>query len=186
MAITPESFQRGIILSEDKEFLVPTSRLTADPVADAWDITYSWLNLEGAMGTDGNYKDPLHDYVAYTFYLKNTGAETVPVKVTLDIMSVHQGLDKAIRILLIEDDTIFKMYQKPDEIETKYYDMPDSIPFTSETKVFEEVVQNFRPEQKIKYTFILWLEGEDPDCNNSVRGGRIKLQMNFKIEGGDE
>ncbi|MGI6730223.1 MAG: hypothetical protein ACOX5P_08335 [Bacilli bacterium] len=40
MAITPESFQRGIILSDDKEFTAPTSRLSADPVSDAWDITY--------------------------------------------------------------------------------------------------------------------------------------------------
>ncbi|MGI6728748.1 MAG: hypothetical protein ACOX5P_00570 [Bacilli bacterium] len=186
MAITPESFQRGIILSDDKEFTAPTSRLSADPVSDAWDITYPWLNIEAAMNTDGNYRDPLHEYLAYTFYLQNTGNETVPVRMTLDIMSVHLNVDKAIRILLIENDTIYRMYQKPDDVETEYDSLPEALYFVSDTRVLDEVIQNFRPGQINKYTFLLWLEGEDPDCTNDVKGGRIKLQMNFKIEGGQD
>jgi len=186
MAISEESFQRGIILSDDKDFTAPSSRLSADPIIDALDITYSWINIEEAMNTDGNYNDPLHEYLAYTFYLKNTGNETVPVRMTLDIRSVHLGLDSAIRILFIENDTIFTMYQKPDEEETEYFNMPEAEYFVSDTRVLDEVIRNFRPGQVNKYTFLLWLEGEDPDCTNDVQGGRIKLQMNFKIEGGQD
>ena len=102
MAITPESSQRGIILSDDKEFTAPTSRLSADPVSDAWDITYPWLNIEAAMNTDGNYRDPFTNTRLYVL-LAEHGKRNGSGRMTLDIMSVHLNVDKAIRILLIEN-----------------------------------------------------------------------------------
>jgi hypothetical protein len=33
---------------------------------------------------------------------------------------------------------------------------------------------------------IIWLEGQDPDCNDSLLGGMIKLRMKFDIADDEE
>lgn len=32
-----------------------------------------------------------------------------------------------------------------------------------------------------KYTFVIWLEGNDPDCNDTINGGKIKIKLSFKV-----
>ena len=41
--------------------------------------------------------------------------------------------------------------------------------------------EKFEPKAKDKYTIVIWLEGNDPDCLDNIIGGTIKLGMNFKI-----
>lgn len=182
MSVTPDSYRRGILLSTDKEFLIPTSRLNAKALSDASDITYSWINIDKVKQTDGEYIDPSFKYLAYSFYLKNIGEETVAVSYTIDIRSVHLGVDEAIRILLISDDSEV-LYQKPDSIPFEYGDMPQAVPFIDETRVCQDTINSFRPNQIKRYSVLLWIEGEDPDCTERIKGGQIKMHMNFKIVG---
>ncbi len=37
------------------------------------------------------------------------------------------------------------------------------------------------PDAMHKYTIVLWLEGDDPDCTNELIGGHLGLEMNFKL-----
>lgn len=37
------------------------------------------------------------------------------------------------------------------------------------------------PDAMHKYTVVLWLEGDDPDCTNELIGGHLGLEMNFKL-----
>ena len=32
-----------------------------------------------------------------------------------------------------------------------------------------------------KYSIVIWLEGEDPECVNDVLGGVMNLEMNFEV-----
>jgi hypothetical protein len=32
-----------------------------------------------------------------------------------------------------------------------------------------------------KYSVILWLEGDDPDCTDSTIGGHLGVEMNFRL-----
>ena len=32
-----------------------------------------------------------------------------------------------------------------------------------------------------KYTVVIWLEGDDPDCTNDLIGAHIGLQMDFRL-----
>ena len=182
MAIDPESFTRGIQISDTEDFLIPTSRLLANPVRDAKDITYTWLKIDEVLATDGDYYDPDHLYIAYTFYIRNNGTETVDIDYTIRLAEVYKGLDEAIRILVIEDDTIFTMYKKQDTVVYAYPDyMPEAMNFLSELVVVEQTFINFRREQIKKFSIIIWLEGEDPDTTDAVLGGQIKTHITFSI-----
>lgn len=38
-----------------------------------------------------------------------------------------------------------------------------------------------KPNDVHKYTVVIWLEGDDPDCTNDLIGGHIGLEMNFRL-----
>ncbi|HNZ50720.1 MAG TPA: hypothetical protein PLR16_01110 [Bacilli bacterium] len=187
MSIDPDSFTRGIILSSDDKFLAPSPRLLANPVIDVKDITYSWLKLSEIKATDGDYIDEDYRYVAYTFYVKNIGSETVDVGYHLKITDTYKNVDEAVRILIIEDDTDEYLYQKPDTVPYDYpKEMPKANYFIDDEIVTRGKIANLRPHMYKKYSVIMWLEGEDPDCVDSILGGMIRIQMKFDIVGAEE
>ena len=42
-------------------------------------------------------------------------------------------------------------------------------------------VDNFDPEEKTKFTVVIWIEGSDPDCIDWLIGGEIKLEMVMEV-----
>ncbi|MCF7932626.1 MAG: hypothetical protein K9K93_05615 [Acholeplasmataceae bacterium] len=187
LTIDPEAQNRGIELSNDVFFTFPTDRLVTDPVTNARDITYNWLKLDEIMETDGMYTDPDYVYVAFTFYLRNSGAETVDVSYYIRIQETFKAMDEAVRFLIIEDDEIERMYMKPDIIELgspepEYYNMPEARLWLSDRIVFREIITNFTPGQVKKFSLVVWLEGQDPDTTDAVLGGMLKAFMNFSID----
>jgi len=42
--------------------------------------------------------------------------------------------------------------------------------------------ENFKPGDRDKFTIVIWLEGDDPDCVDSIIGGELKLEMNITDE----
>jgi len=181
MEIDPNAYRRGIVLSADEEFLSPSPRLLSDAIINVRDMTYDWLKIDEAIATDGNYADPDYKYIAYTLYIQNIGDETCDVNMNATIVRLQKGLDGAIRFLVIEDETLEKMYMKPDTVETEYVDMPEAEHFVSDIIIMDGEITNFKPYQIKKYTIIVWLEGQDPDCTDEILGGRIKLRLLFSI-----
>ncbi|MDD4056798.1 MAG: hypothetical protein WC929_05175 [Bacilli bacterium] len=181
MEIDPNAYRRGIVLSADEEFLSPSPRLLSDAIINVRDMTYDWLKIDEAIATDGNYADPDYKYIAYTLYIQNIGDETCDVNMNATIVSLQKGLDGAIRFLVIEDETLEKMYMKPDTVETEYVDMPEAEHFVSDITIMNGEITNFKPYQIKKYTILVWLEGQDPDCTDEILGGRIKLRLLFSI-----
>lgn len=45
----------------------------------------------------------------------------------------------------------------------------------------EGYVEEFVVGQMDKYTVVIWLEGNDPDCTDAILGGMIRLSMNISI-----
>ncbi len=186
MNVDYDAYNRGIVLSETKDFEVTTSRLMTDPVEGAQDITYHWLQIDQVVNTDGNYEDPDIDYMAYTFYLENNGLETVDVIYSIRITEVINDLDKAIRVLVIEDG-VETIYQRPDEADeygnppVYQVQLPEAQPFTDDFTVARVTLHRFIPQKIKKFSIIMWIEGEDPDTTDSIAGGSIKMQMSFSI-----
>lgn len=174
----------SIVLSEDSDFNDPTPRLFADSVKDSDPIIFFDIKMQEALEVDGNYYDPDFKYLAYSFYLKNNGNQSVDIRAEFLITDIYRGADEAIRVILIENSQIddFKMYQKPDKSEGKYLpEMPEAIPFVNDKTIFEHDILEFQPDEIKRYTIIVYVEGQDPECVNEISSGMIKMTMRFRI-----
>jgi hypothetical protein len=186
MSVDYDAFNRGIILSETKTLEATSSRLMTEPIENAKDITYNWIQVDKVLETDGNYIDPDIDYMAYTFYLQNNGLETVDVTYSVRITEITKDLDKAIRVMIIEDG-VQTIYQKTDEADElgnlpEYQEeLPESVEFLNDYTVARITINRFTPQQVKKFSIIMWIEGEDPDTTDEIAGGSIKMQMSFSI-----
>jgi len=54
-------------------------------------------------------------------------------------------------------------------------------PFKTETVVATGRQLLVEPKEMHKYTVVLWIEGDDPDCTNDLIGGHLGLEMNFNL-----
>lgn len=55
------------------------------------------------------------------------------------------------------------------------------IPFESDIIVTRGMNIRIEPDQAHKFTVVLWLEGEDPECTNDIIGGHMGLEMDFAL-----
>lgn len=180
-----DSYTNGIILSETEDFNVTSPRLLVDPIHDSSPIAYANLKIDAAKETDGNYYDPDElSYIAYTFYVANNGDTIVDVEYKMNFTEITNGIDGAIRIMLIVDDTDTTIYMKEDANGTSEFDATplDEIDyFSSDLNVCTKEFTNFRPDNIKKFTMIVWLEGNDVDCIDEIQGGNMKMEMLFNI-----
>lgn len=140
-------------------------------------ISVKWLpdNLSEQQGGSHNGKN----YLAYTFYVENQGSETINYWYEIIVDDVIKNVDKAIRVMIYRNDekTIYaKANEKTGEPEegTKV--------FLSEMQVLLEHRENFNPGDIDKFTIVIYLEGNDPDCVDSLIGGDMKMHMDITEE----
>lgn len=164
-----------ITLSDTADFENCSTMLEADIIDQMDNITKSWMpdNLDEIDGCHNG-----DEYIAYTFYLKNAGKNEIDYLSTIDIHAVTLEADNAVRVMVIKngEETVYAKAQKgSNEPE------PDTVPFLSNTKVLENTTEAFAPGDVDKYTVVIWLEGNDPECVDDIRGGVVKMSMNFKV-----
>lgn len=54
-----------------------------------------------------------------------------------------------------------------------------TVPFASEKTVCTGLRPDFEHDGMDKFTVVIWLEGEDPECVDDIIGGEIELAMSF-------
>ncbi len=174
---------RGLILSETVDFANPTAALDASAVEKMDNITYTWLP-EDLTETDGSHNGK--NYLAYTFYVKNTGKEDLDYRAYIDIDYVKLNVDHAVRVQLYRNDE-FDIYAKPaadgtPEVDPREGADPyETTPFVDPNTVCDYVRSDFKVDEVDKYTVVVWLEGWDPECVNDILGGELKMSMFFEV-----
>ena len=53
--------------------------------------------------------------------------------------------------------------------------------FVKDKTVVTSSQEDVKQDEVHKYTVVLWLEGDDPDCTNDLIGGHIGMQMDFEL-----
>ena len=131
------------------------------------------INDEGDGAHNGQ------NYIAYTFYLENEGPEVMDYWMECTIDDVIRNVDEAVRIMVILNGEK-TVYAKPmlltgeaEEDTEKFYS--SKIPVLRERK-------SFSPNDIYKYTIVVWIEGDDPDCQDNLIGGEIKMHIDFREE----
>ena len=54
-------------------------------------------------------------------------------------------------------------------------------PFVDAQTVFDTEIEGLEPGQTDKYSIVMWIEGEDPECIDVIRDGYVKLMWFFNI-----
>lgn len=151
-------------------------RLYATPIKFMDNISYKWLPANIDTEADGSHNG--ENYIAYTFYIENQGNEVLHYWYEVIVDDVIKNVDEAIRIRIYrngEDVTYAKKSSLGGGPE------PNTVPFKdlkdAEGTIILEEVQDFQPMSMDRFTIVVWLEGDDPDCTDPLIGGELKMHM---------
>lgn len=169
--------KKGIILYEKASEKDYKERLVAGEIDFLDNISIKWIpenihnEAEGAHNGD--------NYIAYTFYIENKGENSINYWSEIIIDDVVKDVDEAIRVMVFLNDTktvyakLNSLTQQPEE---------GTTPFYSKESVMLQERKDFKVGETDKYTIVVWIEGDDPDCVNALLGGEIKMHMDIKEE----
>ena len=167
---------QGLTLSETPEYDRSIATLNAGILYDMTNISGNDLpeNIDNINGAHNG-----ENYIAYTFYLINSGEDTVAYKGEMLIENVTMGVDEAIRIAVYKNGE--KTVYGKTKSDGKGKETDCDKEFEASTVVMTTKNDSLKPGGKDKFTVVVWLEGNDPNCVDDIIGGTMKLGMNFKI-----
>lgn len=169
--------ESGLVIYEelDKKYL--RTFLRSADIEYFTDISVEWLpaniNNEGEGSHNGR------NYIAYTFYAENMGQDTINYWTTIKIDDVIKNVDEAVRVMVFKNDN--KVIYAKNSRQTGQPE-PGTVPFKDEETVMLELTENFKVGDIDKYTVVIWIEGDDPECKNDLIGGEIKMHMTLTEE----
>jgi hypothetical protein len=165
--------ESGLIIYENKNESEKWSNfLRSDDIEFFTDISVDWLPKDIDNEGDGSHNG--RNYIAYTFYAENRGQDTINYWASIEIEDVIKDVDEAIRIMVFKNGN--KVTYAKNNRQTGQPE-PNTVPFHDEDTVMLEVAENFRVGDVDKYTVVIWIEGDDPECKNNLIGGEIKMHM---------
>lgn len=167
-----ELYRKGIAISATGDFEEPTARLSVNTVEDATNITLADLP-EDIDEIDGDHNG--RNYMAYTYYVRNAGKEDVGyiARVTLDACS--KGAEDAVRVVIWRNGERI-VYAKAAKDGS---DEENCVSFQSDKIVCSYEETNFLVGNVDKYTVVIFMEGEDPECVDSIVGGSVEFSMSI-------
>ncbi len=178
ISVDSPAVKRGIVLSEDPDFKTQGASLSAKQVDDVTNITYEWLPVDLDTSEDGEHNG--ENYVAYTFYCKNNGQVALDYNAVLEITGVAKSADEAVRVMVYKngEPEIYGKgtYDDRNTAET------DCTKFEDDTTVMTTRTENFEVDQVDKYTIVIWIEGNDPECIDDIRNGHVRMRMLFSVD----
>ena len=167
-----ELFRKGIAIDDDPYFSKPTARLTAATVMDATNISAD--EIPGDVDQiDGGHNG--ENYMAYTYYVRNAGKEDVSYVATITLDACSKGAEEAVRVAVWRngEKTVYAYPSANGEPEK------DCVNFQSPTTVCTFQEDDFLVGYVNKYTIVIWMEGEDPECVDKIVGGSVEFSMNI-------
>ena len=171
-----EMVKYGLSLSEYQDLSHPSSVLNAKIDQSITNIAEEDLP-DNVDDIDGVHNGKNH--IAYTFYLFNSGTtDEIAYEWQILMSNIINGLDEAIRVRLYIDGvptTYAKTASDGSGAE------PGTVPFYSTDVIATGRRDNFSVGSVTKFTLVLWLEGNDPDCVDWIKGGQMKIDMTMSV-----
>lgn len=170
-----DMYRYGISLSEEPGFTVEESRLRAEALESATNISLYDLP-DGLQNTDGRHNGA--NYIAYTFYVRNGGDKTLVYDYKLTVKKVTKNVDSAIRVAVWFNGQPRQIFALP---AADGKPEGDTLTFVSDDIIDQAFIRNVRPKSYDKYTVVMWIEGDDPECTDELLGGMIQVGMNIDV-----
>lgn len=171
------SNRKNVYLSESATLTKKETKLSVETLDYMDNISINWISENVDTEKDGEHNGT--NYIAYTFYVSNLGKETVNYWYEIDIDDTIRNVDKAIRIMIYRNGVPI-VYAKENETTKKAEE--NTKKFRSDDIAVLEERKNFAPNDKDKFTLVIWIEGDDPDCLDDLIGGELKMHMDITEE----
>lgn len=175
--VDKDMLKSSIFLTEDGTLENKTRKLTANAAEYMDNISVNWISEDIDVEATGSHNG--ENYFAYTFYLVNNGENSINYWYEIAIDDIIKDLDKAIRVMVYHNGEK-TIYAKPNE-QTGLPEVGTKKFYSSDIAVLVER-KNFSPGESDRFTVVVWIEGDDPDCNNELLGGGIKMHMDITEE----
>ena len=175
-----DNVKYALTLSETPDCLNPIGRLNCKASEEITNIDGASLPLDLDQ-INGEHNG--ENYVAYTFYCKNAGEATVTYEYQVFIANMTLDIEKAVRVrLYVNGESTDYARTRSDGTGPE----PGTTEFVSESVVARSQISDFAPGDVTKYTVVIWLEGNDPECLDNILGGEFKIDMSMSIIGVEE
>ena len=176
-----DSFRYALTLSETADFAQGSVRLHAGAAERVTNISGAdlpvWLD-----NVDGSHNGK--NYMAYTFYCKNAGRDSVTYQYELYIANATEGMEKAIRVrLYVNGAHTDYAHPRTDGVAGPE---PGTAAFLTANTVTRQRVSGFAPGDVTKFTVVIWLEGDDPECLDHLIGGEFRVDMSITVVAHEE
>ena len=171
------SWDKGIVIYDNLAEKVVSRRLEASRLDVMDNISIKWLPEDIDKNEGGNHNGD--NYIAYTYYIENEGKENVNYWYSILIDDVILNVDEAIRVMvyLNGEQTVYAKLngftEEPEEGTKAFYD---------DETVMLECREDFAPGDIDRFTIVIFIEGDDPDCTNALLGGELKMHMEITEE----
>lgn len=169
--------ESGLVIYEDPANKYTRTFLRSKDIEFFTDISVNWLPEN--IDDEGNGSHNGRNYIAYTFYAENMGQDTINYWTTIKIEDVVKNVDEAIRVMVFKNGNKV-IYAKNNRVTGQPEE--DTIAFKKDDTVMLELSENFEVGDIDKYTVVIWVEGDDPECKDDLIGGEIKMRMTLTEE----
>ena len=161
-----------ITLSETRDFSNHSVRLDVPGIENMTNITETDIpkNITTKDGSNNG-----EHYIAYTFYVKNVGSTPCNLEETFHVTSSAKAADEAVRVKVYKNGKVNTYAKLGSDGMAEY----GTVPFESDEIIYKSVNENFNPGSIIKYTLVIWIEGNDPECLDNIKGGNVEMSITF-------
>ena len=173
-------FDKGLIIYDSDTYKVYRSELYAQAPETFDNISAKWLPNDLHDDEGGTHNGD--NYLAYTFFIENTGDSVSDYWYEVNIDDVIRNVDDAVRVRIYKDGKETTYAKKSINGTAE----PGTVSFLTDTLIAREHVSNFNVGDKHKFTVVLWIEGSDPECTDNILGGEFKVHLDFKSQIIDE
>lgn len=169
--------ESNLVMYESRNDRSPVIKLSTSKLEFMDNISIDWLPDRINEEAEGSHNG--ENYIAYSFYLENKGEEAINYWYSVTIDDIIKNVDDALRVMIfVNDDQAVYAKKSPITGENE----PETTAFKDDDTVILESRTGMAPGDYDKITVVIWLEGDDPECVNSILGGEIKMHMDIYEE----
>ncbi|MBR3614648.1 MAG: hypothetical protein IKL55_05675 [Clostridia bacterium] len=167
----------NLTLYENKETKRKEKIIKVETPENFSDMSIDWLPENLNEETDGSHNG--NNYIAYTFYVENQGQESVNYTTEIKITDVVREIDEALRVIVYRNGqkTVYAKTSKETGLEE-----PETKAFVDESTIMQTKTTGFGVGSIDKYTIVIFIEGNDPECTDRLIGGEIGIDMYIREE----
>ncbi len=170
-----ELYRKGISIADNGDFDGATARLVANTVQDATNISIDDIPAD-VDSIDGGHNGK--NYMAYTYYVRNAGKEDLGYIASITLDSCAKGAEKAVRIAVYQNGERIVYAAPANDGGTE----DGCENFLSDKLVCQYENKEFLVGNVDRYTIVIWMEGDDPDCVDEIIGGSVQFSMSIDAD----